>query len=93
MAEAEEKKPDCFGDLEIVFPKEKDGLRNTPKTCMPCPLKTPCLRAAVSGTQGHKVRHEMIDRAYDSGRMSFWERWARRKEINRRTQKKRKEVN
>ena len=90
MIKTEKKCPDCFGDLETVFPKGEDGLRNTPGTCLPCPHKTPCLRTAVSGPEGHHVRHEMIDRAYDSGRMTFWERWSKKKELDRKIRQKTK---
>ena len=90
MIKEEEKRPSCFGDLETVFPKGDDGLRNTPAACMPCPHKTPCLRTAVSGPQGDKIRHEMIDRAYGSGRMTFWQRWSKRKALERQTQQKKK---
>ena len=90
MIKTEEKYPDCFGDLETVFPKAEDGLRNTPGTCLPCPHKTPCLRTAVSGPQGHKVRNEMIDRAYDAGRITFWERWSKKKEVDRKSRMKTK---
>ncbi len=83
MTKTEKKYPDCFGDLKTVFPRGKDGLRNTPQTCLPCPHKTPCLRKAVSGPEGHTVRQEMIDRAYTSGRMTFLERWSKKKELDR----------
>lgn len=73
--------PDCFGELEVVFPKGKHGLRNTPKTCLPCPHKTPCLRSAMHGDGGLRVREEMLDRAYQSGMMGFFERWSKKKQI------------
>ena len=83
MTRTEKKYPDCFGDLKTVFPIGKDGFRNTPNTCLPCPHKTLCLRKAVSGPEGHTVRQEMIDRAYTSGRMTFIERWSKKKELDR----------
>ena len=91
MIKDEKNCPTCFGDLDTVFPKGDDGLRSTPESCYPCPHKTPCLRTAVSGPKGHKIRYEMIDRAYSSGRMSFWERWSKRKvlEYNIRQKNKR----
>ena len=79
-------RPECFGKLDVVFPKEKDGLRHTPRECMACRLKTECLRAAVKDRQGITVKQEMVDRAYASGTMGFWKRWSIKKKLE---QKKR----
>ena len=73
------RRPDCFGDLETVFPMGPDGFRESPPGCMQCPHKTDCLRAAVTGKKGETVRREAIDRAYRSGTIGFLERWSRRK--------------
>jgi hypothetical protein len=83
----DKKYPDCFGQLEIVFPKGKHGLRNTPQTCLACSQKTDCLRSAMEGAGGLKVREEMLDRAYQSGRMGFFERWSKKKQIKCRLKK------
>lgn len=87
MSEVKDR-PYCYGKLENVFPMGKDGLRNTPESCMVCIYKTECLRAAMQNPEGLKVKQEKIDRAYESGLMGFFERWARRKEIDRRMKKK-----
>ncbi len=73
------KQPACFGDLELVFPVGTDGLRHTPESCMDCSEKTGCLKTAMESTGGIKVREEKLNRAYESGRVGFWERWARKK--------------
>jgi hypothetical protein len=73
----------CFGILDIVFPKDKDGYRNTPETCFDCEHKTRCLREAMQGADGLKAREEFVDRAYASKMMGFFERWARKKAMNR----------
>jgi len=73
------KNPVCFGVLDQVFPKGPDGLRQTPDRCMDCRRKVACLRAAVSGPDGNRVREEVIDRAYGSGVISFFERWSKKK--------------
>ena len=39
--------PDCFGDLDIVFPMGDDGLRASPAACLACDRKTACLAAAL----------------------------------------------
>ncbi|PID73212.1 MAG: hypothetical protein CSB33_04635 [Desulfobacterales bacterium] len=75
----ETERPCCFADLETVFPMGEDGLRHSPPTCMYCHDKTDCLRQALSGQKGLKVREENLDRAWESGRMSFMERWSQRK--------------
>lgn len=71
--------PACFGILEEVFPKCADGLRQSPERCMNCSRKVACLRAAVSGPDGLRVREEVIDRAYGTGVISFLERWSQKK--------------
>lgn len=78
--------PYCFGKIDCVFPLSDDGLRHTPESCMPCYCKTECLRTAVQGEGGVTVREEVVDRAYASGTMGFFERWARRKALHNRKQ-------
>jgi hypothetical protein len=88
----DKKYPNCFGELETVFPQTKDGLRSTPEACLECLHKTACLRSAMGGADGVKVREEIVDRAYDSGMMSFLERWSKKKDLKRRLNKKIKGV-
>jgi hypothetical protein len=88
----DKKYPKCFGELEKVFPKTKDGLRSTPEACLECLHKTACLRSAMGGADGVKVREEIVDRAYDSGMMSFVERWSKKKDLKRKLKKKFKGV-
>jgi hypothetical protein len=83
--------PECYGNLEVVFPMGKSGLRNTPETCMACDQKTECLRAAMARPAGIEVREEMVDRAYASGRLSFFQRWSRRKTFSRHRDRMKKE--
>ena len=83
MSPSENKPPDCFGDLEIVFPMGDDGLRHSPAPCLECPYKTECLRTGLQGKAGLKVHEEHVDRSYDSGMISFVERWSRKKTIER----------
>ena len=73
----------CFGDLETVFPEGEDGLRASPEKCLSCALKTECLKTAMKKKRGLEVREEVVDRAYDSGMMSFFERWSAKKALNR----------
>lgn len=88
MIDRIEKIPPCFGDLDTVFPKGNDGLRNTPENCFACVHKTECLRSAMEGAEGLKVREEYVDRAYASGIMSFLERWSLKKYLKRRLKEK-----
>lgn len=80
--EQKHEKPDCFGILEMVFPMRGHGLRASPETCIMCPHKTECLRAAMKNPQGAEVRGEMVDRAYNAGNIGFLERWSKRKYIH-----------
>ena len=83
MSQSENKTLDCFGKLEIVFPLGDDGLRHTPAPCFECPYKTECLRTGLKGRAGLKVHEEHVDRSYDSGMISFVERWSKKKAIDR----------
>jgi hypothetical protein len=84
MTNAELKtEPECFADLDRVFPLRADGLRHTPPECLACGLKTDCLRAAVTGEQGLAVHEERLARAYRAGSVGFLERWAQQKGIDR----------
>ena len=83
MTHRKKEHPYCFGKLENVFPLAKDGLRHTPESCMVCFCKTECLRTAVKGPEGIKVKEERLKRADDSGTISFVERWSRKKALTR----------
>lgn len=83
MTQSENKTPDCFGTLEIVFPLGDDGLRHTPAPCFECPHKTKCLRTGLRGKAGLKVHEEKLYRSYNSGMISFMERWSRKKAMDR----------
>ena len=76
--------PVCFGDLDTVFPEGGDGLRHAPETCLGCVHKTECLRSAMQGGKGLRVREDTVDRAYASGMLSFFERWSKKKELDAR---------
>lgn len=81
MTDRNEEHPYCFGKLDSVFPLGDDGLRHSPEGCMVCFCKTDCLRAAVKGPEGIKVKEEQVKRAHGSGTISFVERWARKKAL------------
>ncbi|MCG8563475.1 MAG: hypothetical protein MI747_00145 [Desulfobacterales bacterium] len=81
--------PDCFGDLETVFPMGENGLRETPEHCFyHCGVKTRCLKQAMTTKQGAQVEDEVIDRSSQAGLMGFFERWSRKKQVHRRLQDK-----
>lgn len=80
--------PDCFGNLEKVFPMGPKGLRETPEACFyHCPVKTKCLQAAIATKEGVQVEEEVIERSEKAGAISFLERWSRKKQAYRRTLK------
>ncbi len=84
----QEERPECFGRLEIVFPKGSDGLRHSPPCCMACVFKTECLRVAMEKPQGLEVESEMVDRAYEARTIGFIQRWSRKKALYRKTRQK-----
>ena len=83
MTKQSTKRPECFGQLETVFPLGEDGLRHSPESCLECLDKTDCLRTGLKGEAGLKVHQEQIDRSYDSGMIGFMERWSKKKTISR----------
>jgi len=83
MKDQTQHKPSCFGDLKIVFPMGEDGLRHSPESCMICVYKTQCLRTAIKNPDGIKVKEELVDRAYESKTIGFFERWSRRKYLKK----------
>ncbi len=84
-----EELPQCFGNLEKVFPMTENGLRQTPDDCFfHCPVKTRCLQQAMTGKKGAQVEEEVIERSSKAGLMNFFERWSRKKQVHRRITKK-----
>jgi hypothetical protein len=84
--------PHCFAVLDKVFPMGENGLRQTPERCMVCIYKVECLRTAMGKSDGFKVKEEMIDRAYSSGIIGFFERWSKKKDLQRRGLEKKKKT-
>lgn len=80
---SEPAKPDCFGDIDTVFPLGADGMRVTPDACLRCAHKTRCLRTGMEHGSGLRIREEMIDRAYRGGLIGFFQRWSGKKVIDR----------
>ncbi|MFW5931008.1 MAG: hypothetical protein ACOCQI_04565 [Desulfosalsimonas sp.] len=82
-----ENRPECFGVLELVFPLSENGLRETPEVCMACGHKIGCLKTAIRQDGGLRIEDEKVDRAYQAGRLTFFQRWAKKKSIHMRKQK------
>ena len=82
MLQDKDKLPSCFGVLDSVFPRADNGLRTTPESCFECLHKTDCLRAAITGKDGGRLKEELVDRAYESGLIGFFERWSRKKNLH-----------
>jgi hypothetical protein len=80
---SKDERPDCFSNLDKVFPMGSDGLRHTPESCLACHAKTDCLRAALNKKQGLKVHSEKLDIAYHYGIIGFFQRWVKKKELHR----------
>ncbi len=73
--------PDCFGQLDKVFPVGEEGLRTSPPECMKCPHAKSCLQAAMGGLEGLKLQEEKVDHTYEYGLIGKIERWSRKKLI------------
>ncbi|MCD6273523.1 MAG: hypothetical protein J7K30_11950 [Deltaproteobacteria bacterium] len=85
--------PSCFGQIDKVFPQADDGLRKTPETCFACINKTLCLKKAISGDQGFKLKEELVDRAYKAGKINFLQRWSRKKNLSYQKKENLDEIN
>jgi hypothetical protein len=85
--ESQTHKPNCFGDLDTVFPKGKNDLRHSPETCVQCVHKTECLTTAMKNKSGLKFQEEMINRAYRLKKISLLERWSRKKVLHQKQKK------
>jgi hypothetical protein len=79
--------PECFGQIEKVFPMGLDGLREVSAECWPCVERVECLRQAVASPEGgDALVGEMAKREQDhtGGVAGFFKRWSRLKSHSRR---------
>ncbi|MCF8033259.1 MAG: hypothetical protein K9K66_09065 [Desulfarculaceae bacterium] len=73
-------RPDCFGDLDRVFPTGEEGLREVSAGCWDCTARVECLRAAATAREGGDVlAEEKALREDPDGMVGFMRRWSRRK--------------
>jgi len=84
-----EERPDCFGKIDRVFPMTDSGFRETPIPCMDtCKHRVDCLRKALSSDpEADRLKNDQVDRAYDAGLMGFFERWSKKKSLNKKDKK------
>ncbi len=75
-------RPDCFAQLDIVFPMGEEGIRTTPPECMNCSLVKSCIQAAMRSTEGLRLEEERVDRAYEYGLIGRLECWSKKKLIH-----------
>ncbi len=79
MPDPDNEYPDCFGQLETVFPLGEEGIRTSPAECMKCPFAKTCMQTALRSPEGLKLEEERVDRAYEYGLIGKLERWSRKK--------------
>ncbi|MEW5724035.1 MAG: hypothetical protein AB1896_13075 [Thermodesulfobacteriota bacterium] len=82
-----EKRPDCFGRLDQVFPLGEEGLRQVRPSCDGCGLVKDCLAAAARSPEGVEMRARRTEAAQrDQGRglIGFLNRWSELKASRRR---------
>jgi hypothetical protein len=83
MPDNDHERPDCFGELDTVFPAGDGGIRTTPPECMKCPQVKACIQTAMLGQKGLELEEERVDRAYEYGLIGVMERWSRKKSIRK----------
>lgn len=83
-------RPDCYGDIAVVFPVGPDGLRASPPDCLACAWKTDCLRTAITTPQGAAVdRGGVIPGSPSRKAMKGLRRWSALKAQRQRDRKER----
>lgn len=81
-----EARPACFGDMEKVFPRGAEGLREVPQDCWDCGERVDCLKAAVDSVEARQnMGEEMARREQEitGGFKGFLRRWSRLKSQRR----------
>ncbi|MBW1740163.1 MAG: hypothetical protein JRJ42_03390 [Deltaproteobacteria bacterium] len=63
MIDNETDPPECFGQLDTVFPVGEEGIRTSPPECMKCPHAKSCLQAAMRSPEGLKLQEQKVDQA------------------------------
>ncbi len=74
--------PQCYGQLEKVFPMSQEGMREVRDLCWNCALRVDCLRQAMADPQQHRAVSEeraARDSAPVGGVAGFLQRWSRLK--------------
>ena len=82
----QKERPACFGDMEKVFPRGAEGLREVPKDCWDCEERVDCLKEAVDSAQARRdIGEEMARREQEmtGGIAGFLRRWSRLKSQRR----------
>ena len=74
--------PECFGQLNIVFPMGEEGIRTTPPECMKCSLVKSCIQGAMRSAEGLRLEEERVDRAYEYGLIGRLDCWSKKKLIH-----------
>jgi hypothetical protein len=82
MVDDKADRPDCFAQLDIVFPMGEEGIRTTPLECMKCSLVKSCIQAAMLSTEGLRLEEKRVDRAYEYGLIGRLECWSKKKLIH-----------
>ena len=81
MSDKQTDPPECFGQLETVFPMGEEGIRTSPPECMKCPFAKSCLQAVMRGPEGLRLQEKRVDQAYECGLIGKLDRWSKKKLI------------
>ncbi len=86
-----EKKPNCYGRWDHVFPMGSNGLRSVRPACNDCHLVQACLRVGAESPDGLEMRAgrlETMDASRGQGLIGFFHRWSELKSMKRKAAKK-----
>ena len=78
-----DKKNECYGVLDTVFPMGPEGLREVAENCMKCESVKECLKAASESPDGMemKVRRMENNPTRGGGVVGFLSRWSELKSM------------
>ncbi|MFN3533963.1 MAG: hypothetical protein ACK4WB_01065 [Desulfatiglandales bacterium] len=74
-------RPECFSDLDKVFPISEEGLRTVPEGCLACEYHLECLKEALNTPKALSLKEEKILRSEDPVVLKRLKLWSLKKEV------------
>ncbi len=68
-------RPQCFGDGDLVCPRDENGIMQPRQDCLPCPHLRPCLQLALH----RRGTIRLVEEPASTKVSGFLKRWSDRK--------------